>query len=74
MSHSLQWDVAKVNKDTDQKGSIWLLLYFHFFLMYMSPGRTKVKNMNKERETETWKYEKYLYKRMLQKIIGGGQG
>lgn len=40
----------------------------------MSPGRTKVKNMNKERETETWKYEKYLYKRMLQKIIGGGQG
>lgn len=33
----------------------------------MSPGESKVKNMNKEREIEMWKYEKNVYKRCFRK-------
>lgn len=47
-------DAAKVNKDTDQKGSIWLLLCFHF-LMYVSPGRSKEYEQKKrDWDVEIW--------------------
>lgn len=42
--------------------------------MYVFPGKSKAKNMNKERETETWKYDKNLYKGCFRKELEGGKG